>query len=85
MTRITGDSPIEELNLPTRPYNCLKRADVNTVGDLCAKVWQDLWGLRYFGVLSLKQVEEALASHGLKLTPSRYPHYVGNDNDTKES
>jgi DNA-directed RNA polymerase subunit alpha len=80
---VTG-TPVEELQLPTRPYNCLKRADVNTIDELCAKTWEDLWGLRGFGVRSLKQVEQSLAAIGRSLSAPRFPHHIGN-NPNKES
>lgn len=64
---MADSGPIEQLNLPVRPYNCLKRSNINTIDELCSKTWEDLMDIRVFGVRSLKQVEHALATIGRRL------------------
>jgi hypothetical protein len=61
--------PIEDLDLPVRPSNCLKLADIRTIGDLVAKRKIDLQFIRGMGDGSIKQVEDALKEIGLKLKP----------------
>ena len=50
------DLPIEDLDLSERPRNCLKRAQVNTVGELVKKTEDDLLAITNFGQKSLDEV-----------------------------
>ena len=59
--------PIEELDLSVRPYNCLKRAGINTIGDLVQRTEEEIVNVKNFGRKSLDEVKEKLAVLGLKL------------------
>jgi DNA-directed RNA polymerase subunit alpha len=59
--------PIEELDLSVRPYNCLKRAGINTVGDLIQRTEEEIVAVKNFGRKSLDEVREKLTSLGLSL------------------
>lgn len=59
--------PIEELDLSVRPYNCLKRAGINTVGDLASRTEEEVVNVKNFGRKSLDEVKEKLAAIGLSL------------------
>ena len=61
------DLPIEDLDLSERPRNCLKRAQVNTVGELLTKNEDDLLNITNFGQKSLDEVKEKLDERGLTL------------------
>jgi len=64
------EMPIEELDLSVRSFNCLKRAGINTVGELTAKTDEDMMKVRNLGKKSLEEVKEKLVSMGLSLRPS---------------
>lgn len=61
------DLPIEDLDLSERPRNCLKRAQVNTIGELLTKNEDDLLNITNFGQKSLDEVKEKLDERGLSL------------------
>jgi DNA-directed RNA polymerase subunit alpha len=61
------DLPIEDLDLSERPRNCLKRAQVNTVGELLLKSEDDLLAITNFGQKSLDEVIAKLDERGLSL------------------
>ena len=61
------DLPIEDLDLSERPRNCLKRAQVNTIGELLQKSEDDLLAVTNFGQKSLDEVIEKLDERGLSL------------------
>jgi DNA-directed RNA polymerase subunit alpha len=61
------DLPIEDLDLSERPRNCLKRAQVNTVGELLQKTEDDLLAITNFGQKSLDEVKVKLDERGLTL------------------
>jgi DNA-directed RNA polymerase subunit alpha len=61
------DLPIEDLDLSERPRNCLKRAQVNTVGELLEKSLDDLLAITNFGQKSLDEVIVKLDERGLSL------------------
>ena len=61
------DLAIEELDLSERPRNCLKRAQVNTVGELVQKSEDDLLAITNFGQKSLDEVLVKLDERGLAL------------------
>jgi DNA-directed RNA polymerase subunit alpha len=56
----TAQIPIEELQLSVRAYNCLKRAQVNSVADLLDYTQEDLLEIKNFGQKSAEEVVEAL-------------------------
>lgn len=60
---------IEELDLSVRSYNCLKRAGINTVSELCAKTEEEMMKVRNLGRKSLEEVQEKLERLGLHLRP----------------
>jgi DNA-directed RNA polymerase subunit alpha len=59
--------PIEELDLSERPRNCLKRARVDTIGQLVQKSEDELLGITNFGSKSLEEVLQKLDERGLSL------------------
>ena len=59
--------PIEELDLSERPRNCLKRARVDTIGQLVQKTEDDLLAITNFGSKSLDEVLQKLDERGLSL------------------
>jgi DNA-directed RNA polymerase subunit alpha len=59
--------PIEELDLSERPRNCLKRARVDTIGQLAQKTEDDLLAITNFGSKSLEEVLQKLDERGLSL------------------
>jgi DNA-directed RNA polymerase subunit alpha len=61
------DLPIEDLDLSERPRNCLKRAQVNTIGELLQKTDDDLLAITNFGQKSLDEVIAKLDERGLSL------------------
>ena len=61
---------IEELELGVRSYNCLKRAGVQTVGELVMKSEAELNAIPNFGRKSVEEVQETLRSRGLSLKGS---------------
>ena len=58
---------IEELDLSVRSFNCLKRANINTVEDLVGKTQDEMIKVRNLGRKSLEEVEHKLAMMGLSL------------------
>ena len=58
---------IEELDLSVRSFNCLKRANINTVEDLTNKTEEEMIKVRNLGRKSLEEVEHKLAMMGLSL------------------
>ncbi len=61
------DLRIEELDLSERPRNCLKRAQINTIGELVEKTLDDLLAITNFGQKSADEVIERLDERGLSL------------------
>ena len=61
------DILIEELELGVRSYNCLKRAGIQTVGDLISKSENELAAIPNFGKKSIDEVVETLHARGLDL------------------
>ncbi len=58
---------IEELDLSVRAFNCLKRANIKTVGELIEKTPEEMMKVRNLGKKSLEEVDEKLALMGLSL------------------
>lgn len=61
------DTVIEDLDFSVRTYNCLKRAGINTVGDLVARTEDDMMKVRNLGKKSLEEVILKLEELGLSL------------------
>ena len=66
------DQPIEELDLSERPRNCLKRAQVNTIGQLIERSHSELLAITNFGQKSLDEVIVRLDERGLSLAGDSY-------------
>ncbi len=58
---------IEDIDFSVRTYNCLKKAGINTLGDLVEKTADELLAIRNFGQRSLEEVIQKLAQFDLKL------------------
>jgi DNA-directed RNA polymerase subunit alpha len=61
------DLPIEDLDLSERPRNCLKRAQINTIGELLLRSPDDLMNITNFGQKSLDEILQKLDERGLSL------------------
>ncbi|MBR6006511.1 MAG: DNA-directed RNA polymerase subunit alpha, partial [Clostridia bacterium] len=64
------DMVIEELDLSVRPYNCLKRAGINTIAELIERDEDEMMKVRNLGKKSLEEVQQKLAVLGLSLRSS---------------
>lgn len=60
------ETPIDDLDFSVRAYNCLKRANVNTLGDLTEKTELEMMKIRNLGKKSLKEVIDKIKEMGLK-------------------
>lgn len=70
----TNQIPIEELQLSVRAYNCLKRAQINSVADLLDYTQEDLLEIKNFGAKSAEEVVEALQERlGITLAHEKSP------------
>lgn len=61
------EMPIEDMDLSVRSYNCLKRANINTVDDLVKKSKNDMLKVRNLGLKSIEEVIAKLEDYGLSL------------------
>ena len=61
------DTPIEELDLSVRSFNCLKRQGVNTIGQLAECTEADLLNIRNFGAKSIEEVKDKLQQMSLEI------------------
>ncbi len=66
------DQPIEDLDLSERPRNCLKRAQINSIGELVERTPADLLNITNFGQKSLDEVIQRLDERGLSLAGEGY-------------
>lgn len=66
----TPSISIEELELSVRAYNCLKRANINSLSELLQKSEHDLLNIKNFGKKSSDEVIERLKAFGLNLAPN---------------
>ncbi|MEW5783730.1 MAG: DNA-directed RNA polymerase subunit alpha [Bacillota bacterium] len=64
------DMTIEELDLSVRSYNCLKRAGINSVGELVRKTEEEMMKVRNLGKKSLEEVDQKLNELGFSLNKS---------------
>lgn len=79
------DARIEELDFSVRTYNCLKKANVLTIGELAQISETDLMNIRNFGKKSLTEVKEKLSQLGLALKDAKDGEsYVGGDEDDED-
>jgi DNA-directed RNA polymerase subunit alpha len=88
---------VEELELSVRSYNCLKNANIQTIGELVQKTEAEMLRTKNFGRKSLNEIKEILANMGLSLgmridahgrlvappapAPGSIPEYLGDDLD----
>jgi DNA-directed RNA polymerase subunit alpha len=65
--RVSGllKTSIEDLNLSVRAYNCLKSANINTIGELVSRDESDLLKFRNFGRKSLTELQEVIEEKNL--------------------
>ncbi|MDD3231811.1 MAG: DNA-directed RNA polymerase subunit alpha [Clostridia bacterium] len=61
------EMPIEEMDFSVRSYNCLKRANINTIEDLVSKTRTDMLKVRNLGLKSIEEVVQKLDTYGLGL------------------
>ena len=61
------DITIEELNFSVRTYNCLKRANINTVEDFIEKTYEEMIEVKNLGKKNLDEIINKLAILGLNL------------------
>lgn len=60
------ETPIEDLDFSVRAFNCLKRANINTLGDLTARSELEMMKIRNLGKKSLKEVIDKIKGMGLR-------------------
>lgn len=68
------NTPVEELELSVRSSNCLKNANIKTIGELTKKTEDDITKTRNFGKKSLTEIKEKLLEWGLTLGMTDYSH-----------
>ena len=77
------NTPVDELELSVRSSNCLKNANIRTIGELTKKTEDDITKTRNFGKKSLTEIKEKLQEWGLTLGMTDYSH-LKNLNITKK-
>ena len=78
------DTPVEELELSVRSSNCLKNANIRTIGELTKKTEDDIAKTRNFGKKSLAEIKEKLLEWNLTLGMTDYSHLKNAANLTKQ-
>jgi DNA-directed RNA polymerase subunit alpha len=78
------DARIEELDFSVRTYNCLKKANIQTISDLVQTTEEDLMNIRNFGRKSLLEVRDKLAQFGLSLAGSPIAEPSDGEEDEEE-
>jgi DNA-directed RNA polymerase subunit alpha len=71
------DRSVEELELSVRSSNCLRQADIKTIGDLVQKSEAEMLKYRNFGRKSLKEIQDVLTDMGLGLGLDVSQYYSG--------
>jgi DNA-directed RNA polymerase subunit alpha len=77
------ETPVDELELSIRSNNCLKNANINTLGDLVQRTEEQMLETRNFGQKSLEEIREKLAEYGLSLGMTDIDYLV-EDNEPVE-
>lgn len=77
------NTPVEELELSVRSSNCLKNANIRTIGELTRKTEDDIAKTRNFGKKSLTEIKEKLLEWNLNLGMTDYSHLKNAVNLTK--
>jgi DNA-directed RNA polymerase subunit alpha len=75
------ETPIEELDLSVRAYNCLKRSNITKVGQVLSMNEEDLLGVRNFGEKSLQELQERLLQRNFLPSPGKSTVGAGVDGD----
>ena len=75
------NTSIDELDLSVRPYNCLKRAGIFTIGELRRYTFQDIAALRNMGRTSMLEIRAKIEAYGLHLDEKREIRGWKVDND----
>jgi DNA-directed RNA polymerase subunit alpha len=78
------DTPVEELDLSVRAYNCLKRSGITRVGQVLTLSEEDLLSVRNFGEKSLNELKDSLQTHHLLPTPSQIARYLGESGEAED-
>ncbi len=78
------NTPVEELELSVRSSNCLKNANIRTIGELTKKTEDDIAKTRNFGKKSLTEIKEKLMEWNLTLGMTDYSHLKNAVNLTKQ-
>lgn len=73
------EQPIETLDLSVRSYNCLRRANKNTLGDIAEMYEHELMAVRNLGRKSFCEVIEKLKEYGVRLKGQVTPSEEAND------
>lgn len=61
------EKSIEELDFSVRSYNCLKKSDINTFGEIVNKTEEEILGIKNLGKKSFEEIKEKVKEHGLSL------------------
>lgn len=78
------NTPVEELELSARSSNCLKNANIHTIGELTKKTEDDIAKTRNFGKKSLSEIKDKLLEWNLNLGMTDYSHLKNAVNLTKK-
>ena len=78
------NTSVEELELSVRSSNCLKNANIRTIGELTKKTEDDIAKTRNFGKKSLQEIKEKLQEWNLTLGMTDYSHLKNAANITKQ-
>ena len=78
------NTPVEELELSVRSSNCLKNANIRTIGELTKKTEDDIAKTRNFGKKSLQEIKEKLQEWNLTLGMTDYSHLKNAANIIKQ-
>jgi DNA-directed RNA polymerase subunit alpha len=77
-------TPVDELELSVRSSNCLKTANIKTIGELTKKTEDELKKTKNFGKKSLNEIVEKLAEWNLSLGMTDYSHLRNAANFSKQ-
>ena len=78
------NTPVDELELSVRSSNCLKNANIKTIGELTKKTEEDIAKTRNFGKKSLTEIKEKLSEWDLNLGMTDYSHLKNAANFSKQ-
>ncbi len=78
------ETPVDELELSIRSNNCLKNANIHTLGDLVQRTEDQMLETRNFGQKSLEEIREKLAEYGLSLGMTDIDYLVKTSQQTDD-